>query len=75
MQRDGVDRLVIEALAEENVDLRDALKAIEADRDTYRLLAQIAIGEVARLTTITERQRERIGELAVRRSADEAMAA
>ena len=45
-----VSELMLDALAHDEVGLRAALRDRESDLETYRVLAQMALQEVARLT-------------------------
>jgi hypothetical protein len=52
---DDSTQLTIEHLALSEAELRERLASVEADRDTYRELAQLAINELHRLTAEMKR--------------------
>lgn len=57
------ETLVIRTLAADLAVMTERAVNAEADRDSYRLLAQTALGVTARLTKINERQTQRIRQL------------
>lgn len=55
--------LALEHLAADEAALRERVRSVEADADSYRALAQQALQALADLTTERDRQRERIRRL------------